>query len=365
MNIKNIRRVIIVGAGFSKYAGLPLQSEFTKALLTPRHDSGHPDHELVKELSDFIHGVFDHSRKAKSQYWPDLEDIFTAIDLSANSGHHLGGRYPPSGLRNMRRALLARIVGMLDERSRNAASSVKQDAAALSAFFTRIDPKSTAFICMNWDTVIEQMIKKVKGISLFDYGCKASAASFSAPNGPVQLLSTMREDSLRIVKMHGSTNWLYCDNCRQLYWFPPDDSKEIAKQLRSENGPDPKHGWQCHRCRGVRLTTRIATFSYLKALDFPMFQRSWLSAEDLLRNADKWVFIGYSLPAADYEFKYLLKRVQLSHARKLQFVVITGGSNTKDTYKNYQRFFGRGISREQNFFSKGLVDSAISAALQD
>jgi hypothetical protein len=43
-----------------------------------------------------------------------------------------------------------------------------------------------------------------------------------------------------------------------------------------------------------------------------MFERSWLSAERLLRQAKKWVFIGYSLPAADYEFKHLLKRVQLS-----------------------------------------------------
>jgi hypothetical protein len=121
--------------------------------------------------------------------------------------------------------------------------------------------------------------------------------------------------------------------------------------------------WHCLNCTTVPLTTRIATFSYLKALDFPMFETSWLAAERLLRNSDKWVFIGYSLPAADYEFKHLLKRVQLSRKKPPEFVVITGGSD-KDceyTYANYQRFFGRGIKKDENFFPDGLSKRAIKA----
>ena len=35
-----------------------------------------------------------------------------------------------------------------------------------------------------------------------------------------------------------------------------------------------------------------------------MFQKSWFSAERLLRNAKNWIFIGYSLPAADFEFTF-------------------------------------------------------------
>jgi hypothetical protein len=117
-------------------------------------------------------------------------------------------------------------------------------------------------------------------------------------------------------------------------------------------------------CTDVPLTTRIATFSYLKALDFPMFERSWLSAERLLRQAEKWIFIGYSLPAADYEFKHLLKRVQLSRHEPPEFVVITGGSvrGTEAVYRNYQGFFGRGIRRQENFFRSGLTAKAIAAA---
>jgi hypothetical protein len=177
-----------------------------------------------------------------------------------------------------------------------------------------------------------------------------------------------------VVKIHGSVNWLYCDNCRDLYWFPPDDAIRVAMQLITPQeakklkleDPEDCARWRCLNCTTVPLTTRIATFSFLKALDFPMFERSWLSAERLLRSANKWVFVGYSLPAADYEFKHLLKRVQLSRNKPPEFVVVTGGTEADcdNTYLNYQRFFGRDIKKDDNFFPDGLSDRAIEAALE-
>ncbi len=365
MNSKEIHNAIIVGAGFSCHAGLPLQSDFTEALLEPRHQGGHPNQALVQNLSQFVHDVFDHNVNAKSAFWPDLEDIFTSIDLSANAGHHLNSKYTPKELRKLRRAFIARIIWMLDERFNNAKYLTSHEFQDLSEFFKKIDSDRTAFICMNWDTVIERMIQRVKGINSFNYGCAALPASFPKKRGAIkQAKKTTGLGSLRIVKMHGSTNWLYCDNCRQLYWFDPKDSPEIAKQLCDENNSSntPPY-WECPECTGVRLTTRMATFSYLKALDFPMFQRSWLTAEDILRNASKWVFIGYSLPAADYEFKHFLKRIQMSRKKTPDFVVVTKGPNSRDTYLNYQRFFGRGIGKRTNFFKNGLDATAINAAL--
>jgi len=174
-----------------------------------------------------------------------------------------------------------------------------------------------------------------------------------------------------VVKIHGSVNWLYCDNCRRLFWFSPEAPNDVCLQLLSRVEAEglgfhvKECGkWLCGICRTVRLTTRLATFSYLKALDFPMFERSWQTAERLLRDAEKWVFIGYSLPAADYEFKFLLKRVQLARERPPEFVVITGGTHTRDTYTNYQRFFGRAIKRRVNFFSRGLSDRSIMSAVR-
>ena len=186
-----------------------------------------------------------------------------------------------------------------------------------------------------------------------------------------------------IIKIHGSANWLYCDNCRQLYWFHPDQSRRIADQLiktddlmrirsflkkRRAHVKETIENLQlqprlkCLCSDDVALGTRIATFSYRKALDFPMFQKSWFAAEELLRAADKWVFVGYSLPAADYEFKYLLKRTQLSRKKQPQFIIVSGGAkdDVNRASDNYQRFFGRAINKA-NFFSAGLTHEAVAA----
>ena len=209
----------------------------------------------------------------------------------------------------------------------------------------------------------------------FDYRCGAVAAEFRG-KGDVIAERALDENSrqMPVVKIHGSVNWLYCDNCRKLYWFPADDAIRVAMQLITTQEakklkvqrPEDCERWRCTNCPTVPLTTRIATFSFLKALDFPMFERSWFSAEHLLRSADKWVFIGYSLPDADYEFKHLLKRVQLSRNEPPEFVVITGGSPTDCdyTYLNYQRFFGRDIKKGNNFLSEGLSKRAIEAATE-
>lgn len=239
----------------------------------------------------------------------------------------------------------------------------------LHRFFKRIRMSRCAFICMNWDTVIEEKLFETKGMSTIDYGCGARYVELSARG--VDLPTLEPAPVIKVLKMHGSTNWLYCDNCRELLWCRPRDSLKIADLLfRPQDWAEVKRAsgtkgrfrtrqYRCPVCKAKALGTRLATFSYRKALDFPMFQKSWLAAEALLREAKTWIFIGYSLPAADYEFKYLLKRIQAARTGAPRLVLITGGDKERAeaTYRNYQRFFGRGISRVQGketYFDDGL-----------
>jgi hypothetical protein len=369
----NPTHVYIVGAGFSMYAGLPLQKDFTEALLEPRADEPHSMPPLVQYLRRFVHDAFDHGETAKARFWPNLEDVFTNIDMAANTGHHLGSKHAPSDLRTTRRVLLARMIRMLDERYASAESVRGEEWRKLDRFFNGLDLNQSAFISINWDTVIERKLAELRGVTAVDYGCEAIAASFPKRGNVIEKRELPAQETVtHVVKIHGSVNWLYCDNCRDLYWLPMKDEFKVAAQLVGHE--EGKHlglanlencaKWRCSDCSEVPLTTRIATFSYLKALDFPMFEKSWLVAERLLRTAKKWIFIGYSLPAADYEFKHLLKRVQLSRAKPPEFLVITGGPRdaTEATYHNYQHFFGRGIRRDETFLDEGLTRSAIRAA---
>jgi hypothetical protein len=364
--LQRINTAYIVGAGFSWYAGLPLQEKFTSELLKPIGDDSDPDYALVKHLTEFINEVFDHSRSAPAKYWPTLEDIFTCIDIAANTGHHLGFEFPPSRLRTVRRALLTRIIKMLHN---NYGIARKEDSVhwrQLRNFINRVPTDDSAFISINWDTVIEQRMSELRNINHFDYQCRASASDFPRKGAVVGRFAKDSKATLPVIKIHGSINWLYCDSCRRLYWFPAAQGAKIASQLLSPEEwkkIDPKHRtarqWRCSHCDGVCLGTRIATFSYLKALDFPMFQLSWFSAERILRDAKRWVFIGYSLPSADYEFKYLLKRIQISRTTRPDIVLVTGGSDPDATYRNYQRFFGRIMDRKHGYFPNGLSSDTV------
>jgi hypothetical protein len=406
MRILNVETAFIVGAGFSYHAGLPLTDKFTEAILEARTFHTGPSRILVDFLSRFIHDAFDHSKKSKAASWPQLEDIFTCIDLSANSGHHLGPTFAPADLRAARRAILSRILRMLDQKYDKARKAKGSDWRKLDDFFWHIDLQKVGFISMNWDTVIERKLALASDRPLIDYCCDASPAIIPAvldefefssrraylkevEKGQIITLAPLPIDrrrvdkSLPIIKIHGSANWLYCDNCRQLFWFDPGQTRRIADQLVKKDDVErmrkfllKKVGYadqvienlsqktqvNCLCSGGVALGTRIATFSYRKALDFPMFQKSWSSAEELLRAADRWVFIGYSLPAADFEFKYLLKRTQLSRRKQPEFIIVSGGTpaSVNQTYDNYRRFFGRVVNKSR-FFSSGLGDKAVAA----
>jgi hypothetical protein len=263
--------------------------------------------------------------------------------------------------------LIARIIRMLHQGYQRARKDPDERWWKLGHFLEMLDPDSTAILSLNWDTVAEtRMLELHRGITL-DYGEGFTPAKFPASGSDVAPYRPGKNKSkLRITKLHGSVNWLYCDNCRRVFWFPPDQTIKIADQLLSrdewrEIAPramaNAKQQWTCAFCSHVTLSTRIATFSYRKALDFPMFQYAWSRAERLLRAARRWIFVGYSLPAADFEFKYLLKRVELSHPKPLEIVLITGGDGAKLTRNAYEGFFGERLSRRT--FPRGISKAAV------
>jgi hypothetical protein len=372
--MKNVEVAYILGAGFSSYAGLPLQRDFTASLLKGRDYKKGPSKDLVALIDIFIQDTFDHSKTAHARFWPELEDIFTCIDLSANTGHHLGENYAPSHLRMIRRALLSRINRMLHSEYERASKSRGLKWTQLKAFFNAIDPEKSAFVIMNWDTVVEARLEeRYLGKVAFNYTGDSVAARFPATGDRIVERDVSDFSRVDLIKMHGSTNWLYCDNCRTLFWVPITDVLKVAEQAVSDDEwkkireivGGPEHAgwdWKCCHCKNVRLGGRIATFSYRKSLDFPMFQKSWFRAERALRRAKTWVFIGYSLPAADYEFKYFLKRIELSRSARPEYILVTYGDPgiENNTYRNYQRFFGRGIKIKENCFFSGIDKNVIA-----
>ena len=203
----NIAYLFIVGAGFSHNAGLPLTSGFTEQLLAaPPAGQSAP---IVKFLRKFVAETFDHSKTAAAKFWPELEDIFTCVDLSANTGHHLGKSYPPSDLRTVRRALIVRTIRMLRETYKKGNDRNDAKWKSLEQFLSMVKAEQCGFLSMNWDTVIEEGLSRTQKIIGFDYGCEAVAADFKGST-IVPKSEPRKKMEVCVLKPHGSSNWLYC-----------------------------------------------------------------------------------------------------------------------------------------------------------
>lgn len=364
------RNLLIVGAGFSANANLPVASQFTRNLLNISSlKLNGPSAHQIKFIRTFVDRVFGEGESRKAEDWPELEDIFTLIDLSANTGHHLGISYSAADLRVVRRAIIVRMIRMLDQNYRRGQVKAGSKWQSLERLFEKFDPTDNAVLSMNWDTVFERGVARAQTIRNVDYCCHAEPFAFSSGKLKERGVSG---NPLYIMKPHGSVNWLYCDACRQTFWVRPNDTEQVARTLFR------KSDWSvvlrettakvpvvlsplCPHCGAESLGTRFATFSYRKALDFPMHAATWRSAEEYLKTTVNWVFIGYSMPAADFDFKHLLKRVQLTERTRPDITVITGGDTAAAdrTIERFTKFFGN-VSGERFFFKNGLDLAALT-----
>lgn len=359
--------LVIVGAGFSFNAGLPLAGGFTKELLNLEHlRIDGPSARQVAYLQRFAERVFGEGLLRSADDWPDLEDIFTLVDLSANTGHHLGPDFSASDLRIVRRTIIVRMIRMLKQAYARRQAEPNENWNALETFFRDFRADISAVLSLNWDTVFEEGMERTRDIRNVDYGSQAQPAKYQ---GSKLANRRVGGETLHLLKPHGSINWLYCDACRESFWVPPSDIEKVAQtlfrtqdwsvlpKLNSEK-PATIRSPECLHCNTRSLGTRFATFSYRKALDFPMHSASWRTAETYLKNSADWVFIGYSMPPADFEFKHLLKRVQLTEGERPDITVITGGKDGEDTITRFKKFFGD-VPGKRFFFTEGLSAEAL------
>jgi len=331
------RVALIVGAGFSREADLPSTDRVTEKFLERPSRSQLPeavDTAITSSLRRFWEVVFGFSGGKR----PSLDDHFTVIDLAANSGHHLGSYYSPKRLRAIRRLSIHRVFQILDS-SYQASDRIKRFLDALQR------RTKLAIICLNWDVVIEKHL----------YGA-GSPYDYVVEVEPLDQGSALHK-GVRLLKLHGSANWVYCDSCRRLFAGPPDEGKTALhrsayleaddfKALECE--PDVVAAVEtltsgersCPRCTN-RFAARLATFSYRKAFSIHQFQTIWERAHATLRDADHWLFIGYSMPHADFEFRHLLKAAQLGRRRASAWSATTVLMGDADGAPDrYRQFFG-------------------------
>jgi hypothetical protein len=182
----------------------------------------------------------------------------------------------------------------------------------------------------------------------------------------------------RLLKIHGSLNWLYCQQCQRLDLFVSSGMKSIrtGKALDELYNSAPFN--DAYSCRGTPCRNRPAcqgfvspiliTPTYVKDYENVHVGKVWSVAEQAMKKSDRAVIVGYSLPTDDVEVAMLLKR-GLNHLPRNRITVVeyVEGDLAKpltqrtpiekhSTGQRFRTLFGAGLDWHTTGFSGWLKE---------
>ena len=142
---------------------------------------------------------------------------------------------------------------------------------------------------------------------------------------------------IKLYKIHGSLNWLYCPFCSSLTLTPYEGG--VIRLLEDIKGA------KCIRCGEITVPI-IVPPTYFKDMSNVFLSNVWNESEKALRESDILIFCGYSFPESDIHIKYIIKRVQTSRKKQpLKIMVFNNHEGKKDfslrrEEDRYKRFLG-------------------------
>lgn len=305
------KTVYVLGAGFSRDANLPLQNEIMDRLVSQVVSQENANADLRRILEGLITGGTA----------PTLADVFTLLDQALAEELHAFGLSWQS-LAMARRALMDEVLTIIHKATHEARDDALQFYRSVAARLIALrisagqgsDPLS--IISLNWDCLLENTVywcvrqADALGRVDVDYCCYTTPVSEGCPHTPSVLQKAKGLFNLKVLKLHGSANWLLCPTCGQLFTGLGSAAEHWNQYAFPQFCPfcqrfvpsEPEAG------EAPRLEPFFVTPTFLKVFENPHIRMIWHNAYMELVEATRVVFVGYSLPEADYHLRALLRR---------------------------------------------------------
>lgn len=341
------RNVFILGAGASAESGAPLMRDFLdKAEDMMRLNHAGNDQEKYQLIFEGRSALLRTHSKSQSVDIYNMEAVFSAFEmgkmlgrlaeLPADKVEKLAPAYKTVIAKTLEHTIFLPVVGNQVRPPKPYDSFV-----TLIQSINEATKAKTSVLTFNYDLGIDYALN-FNGKEI-DYGLKDEQRS---------------PDAIRILKLHGSLNWIVCQKCQLVRpWYLRDYTR--------------KYGWNgigLGREYPVNLTlsSHLDNFEHCNTrytgaepvLVPPTWNKSvyhsglesvWKHAAAELSEAENIFVVGYSLPETDVFFQYLFSLGVTSQHPLRRFWVFDPAPEVKD---RYLRLLGNSVKSRFQFFEQ-------------
>lgn len=361
-----MRTAFFFGAGASAaIEGIPSQAGLLREYFSKTyHERRSPVESNVRSLFRDTFGIDVYCKTDEPKELPTFEEVLGLIDLAKDCDANIGTQGP-------RTAATAPLVEQLAKTNCISpmrlyfilllAKAIHPNAVVYPAVFDgdtayhkllkylneRGELSDTVFMTTNYDIFFDAALYKMDCAPRygprFSYDAPATQLLVDAPTRLKESLGQKTE--IDFFKLHGSVNWLHCNECGQTrYWL----FRPLVLELLKVKSKGPF----CSSCRtlGAPVIVPPTVFKSPDLAPAPL-QGIWQEAEKKLTAVDRIVFVGYSFPDADMHVKQMLKRVQVNRAMNQEYLVLTKTQKCEEKSR-YKRFLGDRVDYRVGEFGK-------------
>lgn len=336
--------VFIFGAGASYPDGIPIQSELIRLILGD-NDLQLSKSNTGKQVRNFLKENF-----STLDTFPTLEEVFGFIDFHLNNDLSLSEKWTNQDIRTLKSNFTKVLHYII--------SSKTGQSDYFRMFWERIkfNRKEIGVITTNYDTLIDEAFDSIYSEYLIDY-C-VDLINFRYPNDitpfdwwvdPKQPVTQFGEEKpirTKLIKIHGSLNWKYCNCCGQVGLTPwahkinlKTDTFESFFEGEITTCPFDKN----------RLSSLIQVPTHLKTNTNFILNKLYDEAGYTIRGAKRLVIIGYSFPEADVHIRALIKR----NFNPDNEIIVVNRSSAKDLIYRYESL-SKNVNYQEMTFEKFL-----------
>jgi NAD-dependent SIR2 family protein deacetylase len=378
------KTVYFLGAGFSADAGGPIQNQIIQFILDDKFiEKFQSNPEVIKARKSFIKFI-EKTLSIDKKLWDNiaLEDIFTPIDRALSTGKSFKnfGTNELIKLREEFHLLMGSAIkfGVDNENNKDYINEFAKYINTIAKKRLENGLDEIAIITTNWDILLDNSLEDLTRrysiinedkLAVVDYCCYISSLEKNDEYIKPGLLALGKGGyNIKYLKLHGSMNWLHCPNCQRMY-------VKFGEKTILQNKQHCRHCMENYKFSenesSIELRGNLLLPTFIKDLSNIQIQLIWQNAGIELSEASKVVFIGYSLPQADFEIRQLLSRCIPNHT-EIEVVLYPFNKDIPKSQKQkedeilpWKTFFGKRIKNDDSFIFKTVPEYVESLKKQN